>query len=124
MPPEPLIEIHLLDGDVGELAAVGGAANADVGVHLLHPLPFEPAGQLQGGLAAGAVERPEHGIVLPGDQRDGSSLVGQVDQPAHQFGRREIVGFDEDFLAGLQLAAMVDEYFSEAVQAWVVHAGP
>ena len=121
LPPMLLVQVHLLLRHVGELAAVGRAANADVGLHLLHPRSLQVAGQLHALLGRRLIERPQHGVRLPRHERHRPALRRPFDQPANEGRLRQIEGLDEHLFAALDAATMVQKQIGKRVDAWVVH---
>ena len=75
LPPMLLVQVHLLVRHIGKLAAVRRPANADVGLHLLHPGRFNLAGQLHALHGRRLIKRPQHRIRLPRHQRHGPALA-------------------------------------------------
>ena len=56
-----------------------------------------------------------------GQLRRGTSLAGDFDQPAHQRRIRQIDGFNQQFLTGLNTAAVMQQHLSQPFNTRIFH---
>ncbi len=116
-----LVEVHLRLRHVGKLAAVGGAADADVGLHLFHANAVELADELHRFFGGGAVERAQDFVRLAAYDREGAALGRAFDELAHECRLGQVEGLDEHLFAALDAATVVEQEVGESVDARVVH---
>ena len=120
LPPELLVEGHLLGGDVAHFQRIFRAANPDVGVHSQHPGALVLADRRHLRLGGVLVEPPEDAGGARFDERDRARLGDAVDKNAEK-GRVGVEGLDENALAGLKLGRVADEGIGESMEAGIGH---
>ena len=75
-----VVPLHAVAGHVGEIVGIGGAPQADVGVHALHDGPVEAAPGLELFLAGVADELPAQFLVVVVPERHAAPQCGEADE--------------------------------------------
>ena len=124
LPPVLLIEIHAITGDIGELTGIRGTTHADVRIHFGHHGRFKLPRQFHAVFGRATVQTSQDGIVLDVHDGNRTDATGFIDQSADQIRFRQVKRFDQNFLAGLQAATVVNEHICEFVNARILHGCP
>ena len=114
------VELHLVARHIGKFGGIIGAANRDVGLHLLHLVQSHVAVELHIFLGRGVQQRARNGALARVNHRIAARFSGGAHNGDGQFGGH-IGRFDEQVFARLQARRMLDQKLSELLESRVFH---
>jgi hypothetical protein len=118
---ESIVQIHLMRWNVGHLADIPGAAETEVGLNAVHPIPLDLAPAPHHGLGAVPQQLTNHPHVARLHQGPGSSSGGFLNQQARQGEIGKVEAFDEQRLTFSQSKGVIDQNLGKGFPAWVGH---